>query len=173
MNEKISFTNGSSRLTISVTGYENPESTDQSDANWLIVEMNLMVGERQFRKAWPALEAGDLDGIASWFQSLASRRLPDWVHLIFTEPNLGFEVYRATDDFVRIGVHLSHEFQPPFVVTSGIEDAVCCVELEYAELARMTASFQRISEQFPNRQFPLSKDKMSQHYLRMASSRFP
>ena len=156
MEERVCLISHSLQLTIAVTGYEFPQSTDQHDANWLMIEMGLVVAERRFCKTSPALVTSDLEKISGWFDNLGHGRLPNWICLGFMEPNLEFQVFRATDEFVRIGVRLGHEYQPPFRLRTGTDEALCIFELTYAELVSTAATFRRISEQFPKKQFPSS-----------------
>ena len=83
MKEKVTLSNGSLQLIIAVTGYEFSKMSDPNDANWLLVEVDLIVGEKRFCNTWPALETGDLDRISHWFDDLGHARLPSVIRLGF------------------------------------------------------------------------------------------
>ncbi len=133
-------------------GYEFPQSQDRSDANWLMIRTQLVFRQQEFSDVSPSLEAGDIVRIAVWLEDLSNRRLPECVCLGFTEPNLRFEVFRVTEDFVIIGVRMSLESRPPFK-TGGIRDeTVCQFSLSYAQLDAHAQQFRAIADSFPVRQ---------------------
>ena len=174
MNE-VSLTNNllQLNLTIAVAGYEFPNSRDKNDAEWLLIKTSLALGEKRFHNISPSLEAKDLTEIAIWFDTLARRHLPRWISMSFLEPNLEFKVYRSTDEFVRLGVVLSHESSPPFRLTTWGEDALCIFEFTYADLAEIAASFHRIAEQFPSKIRDVDKENKEQQFSGELSSRVP
>jgi hypothetical protein len=172
---KVSLKNQSSKLalTISVTGYEFPNSKDENDSNWLLVRTNLVSEGRVYQNTSPSLLTTDLTKIAIWFDNLARRRLPTRITMGFMEPNLEFQVFRSTDNFVRIGVTLDHESRPPFQLASWNENALCCFDLTYAELANTAAAFHRIAEQFPSKKSDYEITQNDQHFSGQVSRRFP
>ena len=132
--------------------YEFPQSQNRYDANWLMIRTRLVFRQQEFSDVSPSLEAGDIIRIAVWLEDLSNRRLPECVCLGFTEPNLRFEIFRATDDFVCIGVRMSLESQPPFK-TGGIRDeTVCQFQLSDAQLDAHAQQFRAIADNFPVRQ---------------------
>lgn len=152
----LTFEEPARQLTLSITplGYEFPHITKGHDANWLVVQTDLTFGEQRFGDVSPSLEARDLARIAKWFDQLTMRSLPDWTRLGFLEPNLEFEVFRATDTFVRIGVHLSHESKPPFRIEANRGMSICHFELSYEQLAEMAAAWRVMAKEFPSRDEP-------------------
>lgn len=121
---------GNITLKISVLGYQFPSIRDKvHDSNWLLIGLELAIGELRFERIDPAVEAFELERLVKWLYLCADKdaSLTDWptaaasvtTRESFTEPNLGLEVVwgsifkRPTGSCV-LRFYLAAEFLPPF-----------------------------------------------------------
>lgn len=107
------------KLSFDIVGYQFPEITQGSDADWCNVALHLQQGEKSFNVIDPAIEAKDLPRLLQWFTDLSERKLPDASGIGFLEPCFSFEFKWCTEKFVRIDAVLKAEMRPNFYINQG------------------------------------------------------
>lgn len=106
-----------------VVGYQFPNAKNKDDANWCLLEVDVIHGEKIFHKIDPAIETQDLGRLYDWFTCLSTNTLPRFAHLKFTEPCISFEYLARRNDTVRFSVNLNYELKLNFNICQlGFED---------------------------------------------------
>jgi hypothetical protein len=92
------------RFQLGIAGYEFPQITASKwDANWLLVETTLTIGEDTRRHVHPSVTAFELESALRWVEEIGRHHqaLEAWTlpfegrlctAMTFTEPNLEFEL---------------------------------------------------------------------------------
>lgn len=130
---RLASPNGNS-LTIRIDGYQYPAVTGSGnrdyDANWLMVAGDVVDGDVAWSFRDPCLLTWDARELAAWLRSVADgSRRPEPIDphgnggglLVFTEPNLAFNLHDRTPDGAVIRVYLSLEALPPGAETKIFE----------------------------------------------------
>jgi hypothetical protein len=99
-------------LELTPLAYEFPDSTEDYDANWVIVRMVASDGERRWLAEDPCFLTWDLFSLVFWIRGLAEGAdgLLDCYSAL--EPNLQFERL-GKGDATRLTAYFSQEYRPP------------------------------------------------------------
>jgi len=121
---RLASANGNS-VTVRLDGYQYPAITGSGDndydANWLMVACEVVNGGRSWSFRDPCLLTWDAHEIAGWLRSVSDgSRRPEPISpdgddgglLVFTEPNLAFNLHERTPNAATIRVYLSLEALP-------------------------------------------------------------
>lgn len=137
-----------------VVGYEFPDLSTGSDANWCQVKVKVVQDDKVFETIDPALETYDLIKIQQWFKDLSQKRLPKYAHLEFIEPCMSFEFASHNEDKVNIAIHLNYELKPHFdLIQFGIkyESWKMIFELTQNDFENILMGLERTTKMYPIR----------------------
>lgn len=97
-------------LSLSIVRYQFPDiSTGDYDANWLLIDGRVTLGDRSWTFRDPAATTVEMRNLADWFEGLAGGEpVEDWCG--FIEPNLEFDRTSAT----KIRAAFAAESAPPW-----------------------------------------------------------
>jgi len=102
-----------SMLELRLLSYEFPHLDDKWDANWLIIQMTVVDGSRQWSATEPALLTWEVSRLVKWLRQLADAEPDAKSGFHATEHNLSFRAEGYGDE-IRLRAHLSHEFHPEY-----------------------------------------------------------
>lgn len=161
---------------LQVVDYQFPEAHDQSwDADWLLVRLQLQVGDQRWERMDPAVTTFELQSLTAWLDEVAEHAqvFGRWqrgrltTRLVFTEPNLGFEALsgHASGAPVTLRLSLAAEFLPPFkaeLSNTGVEDDPWEVWLDFgvdaAQLRALAEELRGQLTRFPSRRERTGQD---------------
>jgi hypothetical protein len=141
--------------------YEFPDASPSSDwdADWLVIEGEIVSASGTWRFQNPALSARECAGLGAWLTQVTKAAVPvtdpdEYPSLTFLEPSLAFSVASYEDQCVRLRVHLSHLAAPPW---QDIDDKLNTwaffveLDLDRSELARAREEWSNEADAFPRR----------------------
>jgi hypothetical protein len=148
-------------LSLAPLAYEFPEmvpqSSDDWDANWLVVRGEVVLADgRSWRFTHPCLATWDVAKLAAFLEDIGAGRLSpgdpesDEFQLEFTENLVAFELAELSADHVEIEVTLASEARPPWIEDIH-EGYVLSLRSTLAELTQAVESLHRHLERFPHR----------------------
>lgn len=104
----------SQTVELRITNYQFPNTNDRDwDGNWLNIYLKVKSGVGQWQTVDPSLTTFEVQHLITWFDTLSKGFRPEYTDMIFTEPNLSFELlndYNAEVKVFRIKFEL--ESQP-------------------------------------------------------------
>jgi len=105
---------GGDKFELTLVRYQFPNSsTDEYDANWLIIRTRAAVAGREWTSDDPAMLTWEVEELANWIESLGNNHGVE-PQLEFIEPNLSFRVQDRSPERVRLKVLLGLESRPPW-----------------------------------------------------------
>jgi len=148
----VNFSDGKgASLTLSVVGYQFPgETSERSDANWLVISGKA----KHLRGAWDfqdaCLTTFELNQLADWFDGAAAGH-PEPDSGYFTEPCLEFR-YKA-DPEPTLDVRLAYECAPPWLGDSDarMDGITLRFPVSSNDLARAAGAARALLRRFPER----------------------
>ena len=114
-------------LELRPLSYEFAEADNESDANWLVVQIAVADGPRRWSATEPAFRTWELVDLICWLRNVvdgAPRKLDKWGG---REPQLELEV-EGSGESVRIRALFSHEFHPQFRSWRDRDADVVCLD---------------------------------------------
>lgn len=76
-----------------ITNYQYPDINDGGwDSNWLNIYVNIKSKTGHWQTVDPSLTTWEVQSLINWFDSLSKNSRPEYVNMVFTEPNLSFEL---------------------------------------------------------------------------------
>lgn len=146
-------------------GYQFPDmspvSNEDWDVNWLMVHGDVRLADG---RAWafddPSLTTWEAAEISAWLRSVVSGQArlaapdggPESPMLMFTEPNLAFDLAARDDREATIRVYFSVESQPPWDELPGeVYEHHVPVRLSLDDVARAADDWHRELQAFPAR----------------------
>jgi len=138
------------KIEIKIQGYQFPETKIPKDwdSNWLWVYLKVQSKFGDWEIKDPALTTFDLKEIVTWFNNLAQNK-DVCRKLFFTEPNLEFNLIKASESIKYIRIIFSLEFRPRSY-NNEIEYYVDC-ELSNKDLTSIASQFEQELKFFPKR----------------------
>ncbi len=159
---RLASPNGNS-VTLSIDAYEFPATSGSGDrdydANWLIIVGEVTDGERAWSFRDPCMLTWDARELAGWLRSVADgSRIPEPIDpdandgglLVFTEPNVAFNLHARSPEAATVRVYLSLEARPPGS-ESEIFDYFVELELTHNAVATVVDEWDSEIRQFPVR----------------------
>jgi hypothetical protein len=102
-------------LRLDIVGYQFPDiAAEESDANWLRIELAGSTTRGRWRSVDPSLLTYEVAALADWFDRVANGSVQERP-LEFIEPNLSFRL--SPDATFR--VYLELESRPPWAASKG------------------------------------------------------
>ncbi|MDT9595123.1 hypothetical protein RDV89_18695 [Nocardioides zeae] len=106
-------------LTLRVAHYEHPDRTGpldhhdgyDDDANWLVVDGEVVDGGRRWAFRAPCLTTSEAGALAHWLREAAAGRAP--ARLGFVEPCLGLRIGRQAGGSVHLTATFASRALPP------------------------------------------------------------
>lgn len=113
--------NGGGVLDLSIVGYQFPDADDpQKRHSWHMVQGRADTGPEAWDFRWQALTCDEGPKLAAWLREVATVSALGGTtpaegpgRMLFTEPNLAFEVASYVRDAIVIKVELDLEFRAP------------------------------------------------------------
>jgi len=151
-------------VALTIGGYEYPAHRGSGDdpdwdANWLIIQGQVVNGEDQWSFRDPCLLTWEARKLAGWLRSVADgSRRPEPVDpdgegsglLVFLEPNLAFNLHDRTPESATVRVYLSLEALP-HVTEPEIFEHFVELTMTNEEIAAAVADWEAELGKFPVR----------------------
>jgi hypothetical protein len=148
-------TNGS-RFELAIAGYQFPGvEDDEWDSNWL----NITIYAQSERGSWsstdPSLSTADIERLADWLDAVAEGRAQN-AEMDFMEPNLSFELRRASDADVTLRVWFELESRPPWAPADAADARDLWLDLDVSkeDLRQAARDLRAQLDKFPARAVP-------------------
>ncbi len=93
--------------------YQFPHSTDEFDANWLMVRTVCSIGGREWSSEDPALLTWEVEALANWLADIAQHHQASDSE-DFLEPNISFKFLGRAADKIRLQILLELESRAPW-----------------------------------------------------------
>jgi hypothetical protein len=162
---RITATNDAS-LILRVNGWQFPNATNDSDAEWLMISGKISLGRRSWSFTDPCMTFNEAQALASWLRSAAAgdvqpRQLPagpddDWApDLWFIEPVLAFSLGSGAPG-LALRVNASLEAAPPWSVSDERLPWGYAIDLQVSapELGRAASQWSDDLAKLPSRSRP-------------------
>ena len=111
---------GLTELALRIRKYQFPEILHDWDANWLILDVEVLTVERSLQATDSCLLTWEAHWLVNWLADVAMGSPCD-PELAFLEPDLSFPLAVAGEDWLELSVGLGYGLLPPERQTSGRE----------------------------------------------------
>jgi hypothetical protein len=145
-------TNGS-RFELDVVGYQFPAiEDDEWDSNWLNITTHVQSERGSWSSTDPSLLTADIERLADWLDGVADGRAQD-AEIDFMEPNLSFELRRASGNDVTVRVWFELESRPPWAPAdaAGARDLWLDLDVSREDLRQAARDLRDQLDKFPPR----------------------
>lgn len=97
-------------VELKIINYQYPEINDDNwDDNWLNIYLNVKCKVGHWQTVDPSLTTWEVQELINWFDKLSKNSRSKYTNMLFTEPNLSFELlndYKADSKTFRIKFNL-------------------------------------------------------------------
>ena len=143
-------TNGQT-VELRITNYQFPNNNEGDwDGNWLHIYLKVDSKCGKWQTIDPSLTTWEVQELINWFNNLSDNRDVQYRVMLFTEPNLSFELHNLpSDKEKKISIKFNLESRPK----SASEDKEYFVDILAAndELKRIADELKDELERYPER----------------------
>ena len=138
-------------VEMKITNYQFPQIVDGDyDSNWLNVYLNVKSKIGHWETIDPSLTTWDMQRLINWFENLSNNFEPEYLEVVFLEPNLTFELHNSFDSEIKnIRIIFDSESRPK----SAIERKEYFVDIvaNNNELKRIQLDLKKELDNYPER----------------------
>ena len=137
-------------VELKVAGYQFPdEKSDEWDANWLRIYLNVKADIGHWQTIDPSLTTWEFQSLVDWFRNLIEDVQIDSLRISFTEPNLAFKLLSSTESTRKVRIEFDLESRPQSV--SREDECFVDLVLEHQEVLKVSEDLAAELQKFPER----------------------
>lgn len=129
---------GDVQILFKIADYQYPGNrNNEFDANWLMITVGITTPDWHWEKTDPSMLTWEVQSMIDWLEAVAINQ-EEWNCINFTEPNLSFCIRGKGPEKIVLGLHLTLESRPPFLL-GGVDvddDEIIEVECDRSELTQ-------------------------------------
>ena len=139
-----------------IVNYQFPENNTPGDwdSNWLHIYIKVQSKFGNWQTVDPSLTTGEFKELVEWFRDLSENREVKYTDLIFTEPNLEFELKKKEENSKEIRIRFYLESRPQsaqkYPLAKDDQYYVDCIFTNH-ELGEISRHLEEELKKFPSR----------------------